>query len=324
MKKIVVLFYFLICTVGISHVSAQINLVPNPSFEDTITCINGYSDRPIFWYTPTNGTPDYFRQPLVLGPCYDSATNQWGGSYSNGKIANTGVAFVGMIVMNLPGNNFREFLQVELNETLITGNKYCVSFYTTIRGDSKYAIDALGGALTEDSIVNYSSSGLLMLQADIDNYGKGIITDTLNWILISDTIVANGGEKYLTIGHIRSDDSTNYIQFQSTGPNQSYYFIDDVSVILLDETPPPTPIYPEIIMYPTPSVNGIFTIEYELAAGAVLEVYDMLGQLVANIFLEAGAHQQTIALNSLAAAVYHYRVVQDGNQLKYGKLLIAK
>ncbi|MCC6372962.1 MAG: T9SS type A sorting domain-containing protein [Bacteroidia bacterium] len=62
-----------------------------------------------------------------------------------------------------------------------------------------------------------------------------IITDTLNWTLISGTFTANGDEKYLVIGNFLSDAATTKsIMIPTSTESWSEYFIDDVSCIPLD------------------------------------------------------------------------------------------
>ncbi len=53
---------------GLGEAVAQTNLVPNPSFETDSLCPNGGSEIKYAspWYSPTGGSPDYFR------PCWCS------------------------------------------------------------------------------------------------------------------------------------------------------------------------------------------------------------------------------------------------------------
>ena len=64
----------------------------------------------------------------------------------------------------------------------------------------------------------------------IDNapifYSNNVITDTLNWVKIFGSFIANANYKYIMIGNF-FDDSNTTITNQSSGI-YAYYFIDDV------------------------------------------------------------------------------------------------
>src|SRR5690606_22419827 len=62
------------------------------------------------------------------------------------------------------------------------------------------------------------------------------ITDTLNWVAITGTFVANGTEKYLLLGNFLSDDDTDTLMINPTNlPTiATEAGIDDVSCIPLD------------------------------------------------------------------------------------------
>jgi hypothetical protein len=63
-----------------------------------------------------------------------------------------------------------------------------------------------------------------------------MVTDTLNWTMITGTFVATGNEKYMVIGNFKSDALTNTVLINSGSlPNVfTEVCIDDVSCIPLD------------------------------------------------------------------------------------------
>jgi hypothetical protein len=73
------------------------------------------------------------------------------------------------------------------------------------------------------------------LTPQIEN-SAGIITDTLNWVAITGTFVANGTEKYMVLGNFKSNAATNTLQLNTpTLTTQSAdIYVDDVSVIDID------------------------------------------------------------------------------------------
>ena len=52
---------FLLLLFNLPQAEAQINLVPNPSFEDTLNCDSFQIYQAGFpWFNPTDCTPDYY------------------------------------------------------------------------------------------------------------------------------------------------------------------------------------------------------------------------------------------------------------------------
>jgi DNA-binding beta-propeller fold protein YncE len=74
----------------------------------------------------------------------------------------------------------------------------------------------------------------------IENPDSNILTDTLNWMPITGTYLANGGEQYVLLGNFKpvaEGYDTAYQYYGSpTHANWAYYYIDDVSLIDLDST----------------------------------------------------------------------------------------
>jgi hypothetical protein len=96
------------------------NLVPNPSFEDTVYCPNnsGQLTATKFWYSPTAGTSDYFNR------CSDQI-NGLQIPYTGLGYQNTlGNSYAGMQIFFDPfGSDWIEYIQVQLNEPL---KPYCL------------------------------------------------------------------------------------------------------------------------------------------------------------------------------------------------------
>ena len=239
--------------------SAQVNLVPNPSFEIFDTCPNFnilpyrsiyYAEPWVQPYLPDNST-DYFNScnfdTLNLGVPYN---------YFGVQIPRTGNAYAGFSSGYVsPANNLREYLEVELNDSLVLGKKYCVSFFVSFANLSATSIDGFG-VYFSNILLSYSSppQGLLNLTPQVSNPTGVILSDTLNWIEIYGEFYAAGGEKYLTIGNFKNDAATNYIRNTYGTKLYSYYYIDDVSVYLCDSTVGlDEEKISELLLYPNPS-----------------------------------------------------------------------
>lgn len=204
------------------------NLVQNYSFENITSCnftnagINNGFCPP--WVSATlGGSPDLYNQCCTNA--FTTPFNVYGFQY-----AKTGVGYVGIASFT----NYREYIEGMLLDSLVAGKKYCVEFFISQADSFRYAIDGFGAYLS-NTIVNINTSYFIALIPQISNLTGNIIKDTANWIKISGNFIAQGGEKYITIGNFKDDANTN-IDSINAGYYGSYYFIDDVSVYECDST----------------------------------------------------------------------------------------
>jgi len=205
--------------------SAQ-SLVPNSGFENYIICPIGLSEftgKVSNWVNPNTATPDYMNACANPNPA---------GMPKNGvgyQLAYGGNAYAGIYTFS--GITYREFIQVQFVSPLISGNVYYFSMYVVLHNKSQTAIDDLGAYF---SVTAPNTTGLGMLPGSpypqISNPYGSVITDTLNWTLIEGNYTAAGGEKYLTLGHLKNDISTTYLSLPY-GTVGAYYYFDDVNLI---------------------------------------------------------------------------------------------
>ena len=204
---------------------AQTELVPNGGFESYGTCPVGFSEFDGYvssWYNPNTASPDYMNacaNPFPAGVPVNGIGYQ---------VPHGGNAYAGMYA--LPGTFFREFIQVQLVSPLVAGITYNFSMYVVLHNKSNTAVDDIGAYF---SATAPTAAGTGMLAGaplpQISNPAGSVITDTLNWTLISGTYTASGGEDYLTLGHLKPDASTIY-QSLPTETIGAYYYYDDVSL----------------------------------------------------------------------------------------------
>lgn len=216
----------------ISLIQAQ-NLVPNPSFEMNTACpagIGGVLMNCTPWINPTSGTSDYFH---ACNGGAVSVPNNFVGS----QPANTGEAYCGgYYYFGGSGSSYREYLQVELTEPLISGVTYDVSLWYSLadNGNVSCGIDKLGIHLSADAP---SSGGTSVLDVTPQvELMAGFITNTTTWLQLTSCFVAAGSEKFLTIGNFYTDAQTN-THPDCAGGQLTYMYIDDVSVVLNGSTP---------------------------------------------------------------------------------------
>lgn len=211
------------------------NLVPDPSFENFISCPmnQGYScpytnlgsfDQMNFWTNPTCTTPE------IHNSCTGSNFIGVPTNFAGVQTPRTGNAYAGIF----QSNSYCEYVSSPLSTQLISGTKYLVSFYVSCGNSNDFHItngfNGIGAYLSNGfpDTTGTSQSYRLVSSAQIVNPYSNIINDTLNWLLISDTMIAVGGENYITIG--------NFTPQANLLGNGAYFYVDDVSVEPLDNT----------------------------------------------------------------------------------------
>jgi hypothetical protein len=298
-------FWFLVFV----YANAQ-NLVPNPSFEDTVHCPNNqgqlaYSQN---WITPTQGTPDYDNVCSTGNGGIAHVPNNGFGTQN----AHTGNAYAGFYTYSKTyPNNDREYIQTNLTNPLTANHKYLVSLYVSLSEISQYAISSVGAYFSVSQITG-TGFNILPNAPQIQNKASNSLADKTNWMIIEDTLTAQGGEQYITIGNFMKDSlsDTLYLGFSSSN-NVAYYFIDDVSVI--DVANIGIKQYAggnmQVKVYPNP-VNDILTIETSEEQGE-LKITDVLGSEIKNEKINKNLQ---IDVSGLSKGVYFITIV-SGNKI---------
>ena len=140
-----------------------------------------------------------------------------------------------------PHNTYvRDYVQVELMDSIVPSVRYQVSFHASVADNGKYAISTLGAylsidALTSDDVYRFD------VVPQILNPAANPLTDPDIWVLITDTFSSRyGGERYLTIGNFNTTATSDTVLYNPDGDvsaNYAYYYIDDVSVVAIDSIP---------------------------------------------------------------------------------------
>lgn len=259
------------------------NLVYNPSFEDHTRCpmkidAMGVLREAEAWWQPTGGSSDYFNA------CGSRECNVPRNKMGIQE-AHSGEAYCGIYCSQ---ELYREYLQTELKTPLIAGKHYRVRFWASLADKSPHAIASLSAILTPQRIAD-TARGILMereLRAIGDNGSQSIATfftpqvvnsidniidDTKEWTEISGEFVAEGGERFLTIGNFYAFNKSNITT--SGGTNTplpgAYYYIDDVEVVCLDSIEPVSP--PPHKNIPTGSVITLQNIFFATGESEVLQ-----------------------------------------------------
>ena len=223
---------------------AQINLVPDPSFEDTSNSVIGMSGQLSLnqWRNLDSSRPylmnfTYFSYN-TLNPPYSLPNNQW--CYQNAHSGGGVAEFTSIWGLSL----WRALARTKLKSPLSSGRTYCAKMY--VNPEEKYFgyfADGIAMYLDNgqlDTIVSMDSSGVYpFVNPQVSNPSGNVLSDTMNWVTVSGTFVANGTETFLTIGNFKTDANTVKVFNPTTYiPPDTIYasglLIDDVSIIPVD------------------------------------------------------------------------------------------
>lgn len=271
---------FLFLLIASRNSFAQLNLVPNPSFEDTVYCPFGTNqiDACANWLNFGN-SPDYF-----------NACNPFGMSVPNSvfgfQYAHSGVGMAGIGLYRRPnspsGPNYREFIGVELNQPLIIGQKYFFSCYTNFSGQLPVAI-----ACNKFGVNFYTQPFDSCCPPPINNsakiYTDSILADTINWFRLAGSFIADSAYSYLCIGNFFTDINTDTIRIGSI-PDYSYYYVDDVCITtdsIFNETWTSLPYIIDTFslrFWPNPFRQSFFI--NKCLQKNELSIYDLTGRIV--------------------------------------------
>jgi len=307
------------------NIQAQ-NLVPNPSFEEHTECPDGpgriSNANP--WFK-VRGSCDYYNVCGTDG--FDIPVSDAGGGY-----ARTGQAYAGFkiwCVNSISGVN-REALGVPLIETLVEGEVYRVEFYLSMLDSIWYSSKNIGAYFSStqpesniDSIESYEPQV---------RYEGDFITDKEGWTSVSGTFVAQGGERFMSIGNFDKFEDTETLFVPDGGvyrPQQpvywscAEYFIDDVSVV-----PDSITSVQEVVdmersykLYPNPN-TGTFTVELNFQDNemAQLLIWNLAGQQVHSQMLGRGIN--ALEMNA-AKGLYLYGITVSGVTRWTGKIVVT-
>lgn len=173
------------------------------------------------------GTTDYFNECSVpMG-----VPNNFNGK----QASNFGSGYAGLYF--LAPNDYREYIQGELSETLIKGKRYTVSFYVSLAEKSSFAIKDISVLFSEKKM-QIGTKKRLKLNSLTHNNDVNFVQissrqyygDKANWMQVSREFVAKGTENYLTIGNFRDNANTKTKRIAGGFKSATYYYVDMVSV----------------------------------------------------------------------------------------------
>ncbi len=211
------LLFLCFCSAIQSQQTADIekNIVPNGSFEN-YRKKSGSIKQAIPWQQIAS--VDFYQQPLSN----DTSAN---------KGAHSGTCYAGLRYQK----KYKEFLQVKLAEPLRRGSTYDFEMYVRLAWWSNASVKSIGALFTK---AGYKSQGDVVKTAMIDSVSKkGSLINNYQWFKVSGKYLADGGEKYLTIGNFNASIKKDMLRMNifKFGFKEAYYFVDDISLVKTKE-----------------------------------------------------------------------------------------
>lgn len=298
------------------------NLVPNHSFEvrDTCSGLNQvhYPDTgPLGWFSG-GWTPDYYQTCLGSGATFGVPLSYWCDQYPQ-----DGENHVGMLTFDEAFGG-REYFMTELVAPLLPGQTYYASFYANAgwggpQQQMWLASSGIGMLFTMQARQWELGDPVPMGVAYAHVHESGILADTVNWVLVSGSFVADSAYQYVMIGNQFGNAETDTVQFADLSTYaRAYTLVDNVCVSAdpmgcpMATTVVERPNEP-IFIYPNPAADLL--VASGLVQGARISIVDAVGKEV----WQGTAHDTRVEWNVAAWArgAYVMRVAGTGRSFKF-------
>uniref|UniRef100_UPI00404A934B OmpA family protein n=2 Tax=Gelidibacter sp. TaxID=2018083 RepID=UPI00404A934B len=249
-------YYFYIFILLSNWMLSQ-NLVLNPSFEEFKDCpwqIGRFNKNVTDWSTPNLSSTDFFNN------CSKSVGFV---NYNGNQEPKTGNSYAGFYLFS--PDNYREYVQGELSQTLSVGKQYKITFYISLAENSTYSLNNINLLFTQErlgfkpvsdnkSVLTQSNYNYNPFKHIDENYIKPSEYTKLpfemihfknelfynhpeKWTEITIIYTASGYENFFSIGNFDSNSKTEKQQrFGKQKHEFAYYYIDDVSIQSLEKS----------------------------------------------------------------------------------------
>jgi hypothetical protein len=290
------------------------NLVPNSSFEILDSCVepfDGYFLMLQGWNTPTEGSPDLYSNCNTNVHTFHTPDNILGTQSPKSGDNYSGILTHSEI-------DAREYIQIQLIESLVIGKQYCVEFFVSIADSSAYASNNIGAYFSLLPI-SVNNATVLPNIPQINNLITNKLDNKYTWTKISGMFTANGGEKFMTIGNFNNDITTDTIDFSdpSIWINASYHYIEDVSVIDCENISINESKEDSFIIYPNPIIDLISIKMFNVNDIVSIELNNSLG-ISTKINYDKFAYNEntiTIDLSDFTSGVYNLFIKTKKNTI---------
>jgi outer membrane protein OmpA-like peptidoglycan-associated protein len=304
------------------------NLVENGSFESTDGKAKklGAIQSSKGWVSPTGQPADFF-QPSTKTPDINTSGNFYGK-----EDAKDGSHYAGIVGFSLGDKLPRSYVTAKLNVPLKKGVKYCVTFYVSLSEASMYASNQIGAQFTKkDRAIEGKTSMIedktVLQKTAVYHFNNKVFSGMYGWEKVCGVFTAEGGEKFITIGNFHSNSDTKNEKVKKAKDNKfkpvaaAYYYIDDVSVKLIEKYADCDCTVPEEVEEGTSTIyQKVFKINEKMTPKEKIEVYQTyfgFGQTEIN---QVGkTHLDEIAKMMLANPKFKLQVMGHSDSLEVAK-----
>jgi len=228
----------------VSHVlmaqqDAGSNLLLNPGFEEHLIVPDDwfykgsdFGNAVRYWESATGASPDAYGPDIYV-------PKHWREKGFGQSPAHHGSSMAGITVYGCHGGkpHCREYIQTQLTEPLVPGQRYRIAFWTK-HLPASLQVDNLSAAFSSQRFA-LPSDDLITLDP-VAPPGRMLTSTGGNWIYYQQEFHADSDHGYLLIGNFRDDAQTRVgRQCPDDCLPFAYYYIDDVS---LEKLPPILPI----------------------------------------------------------------------------------
>lgn len=302
------------------------NLVPNPSFELHDSCPDNEDQiqRAIGWskYSNIASTPDYYNACDTGGQLCVPPVN---GGFTQSS-AHSGHAYGAVVTFAKQIHNYREYIGIQLSQSLTIGQDYFLSFYTTTGEVWGLGMPSnnLGIRL---STVAFNPNNPTPINNYAHLYSSAIISDTINWVHVSGTITADSTYHYLVIGNFFTDSLTDTICWRQTNSLECYYAVDDIcitpaadSMICMEFTSVDEIKFPEDInVFPNPATDFV-NIVFDENQETEIILFDMLGNTIyKNLITNKSAR---LCISAIPRGCYELKITSKRDYKTYIKKIV--
>ncbi len=231
-------FILIILSFCSTYVMAQ-NLLPNPSFEETVQLSFGRTFA-VDWISPNQSSPEHYNPNSRL----DWRVPK---NYAGFQYGHTGESYFGIKMYTLFASiqirNARDYIQCIISDSLVRDSVYCFQAYVTLADSCNYASRNQLSLKFSTVAIRSNTFANLNEVPDIVFSPSDYIVDKTNWLQFNFEYIAKGGEDYLTIGNFNDTNSIDTLYLGNGGDrlnldyNSTYYFIDDVYLGSCDSLP---------------------------------------------------------------------------------------
>lgn len=238
-KKYIIGAILSFAVLGTSFAQDDENLVENPSFESTKGKLKRLKqvNKAVDWLSPTKLRADLF-STSAGGTEIGVPMNIYGK-----EDAADGENYAGIIAFTYRGKDPRTYVFSQLKEKLEKGVRYCVSYKVSLADLSKYAINNLGAHLSKKPFEVEGKHDIVLGKKEtvVKVADNKIFEKRYSWEKMCGEYIAEGGEKFITIGNFDETKNTKFLKlrkkkdFRGSQVPMAYYYIDDVQVKVVEE-----------------------------------------------------------------------------------------